>query len=138
MLLSQLLYNLLIRRARRQRRKILQNSVEASRRHDVDDAHWFFPHVCKRMWHSLWSAEKVARVQLKQFIANLDRKSAFNDEEGIVLLIMKVQGGPLQVTAGCLYEVKAAIDICACNPKQPWLGCNHDGLLSLSLSDDQR
>src|SRR5262245_45462407 len=90
------------------------------------------------MWHSLWSAEKVARVQFKQFIANLDRKSAFNDEEGIVLLIMKVQGGPLQVSDGCLDEVKAAIYICACNPKQPWVGSNHDGLLSLSLADVQR
>src|SRR5262245_51889860 len=90
------------------------------------------------MWHSLWSAEKVARVQLKQFIANLDCKSAFNDEEGIVLLIMKVQGGPLQVSDGCLYEVKAAIYICACNPKRPWVRSNHDGFLSFSLSDDQR
>jgi hypothetical protein len=90
------------------------------------------------MWHSLWSADKVARVQLKQFIANLERKSAFNDEEGIVLLIMMVQGRPLQVSDSCLHEVKAAIDICACNPKRPCVGSNHDGLLSLSLSDDQR
>src|SRR5215813_2151960 len=127
-----------IKRARRQRRKILQNSVEASWRHDVDDTHRFFPHVGERMWHSLWSADKVARVQLKQFIANLDRKSALNDEEGIVLLIMKVQGRPLQVSDGRLHEVKAAIDICTCNPKRPWVGSNHDGLLTLSLSEDQR
>jgi hypothetical protein len=51
---------------------------------------------------------------------------------------MKMQGRTLQVSDGCLDEVKAAIDICASNPKQPWVGSNHDGLLSLSLSDDQR
>src|SRR5262245_17472316 len=98
----------------------------------------FFPHVCERMWHSLRSADNVARVQLKQFIANLDRKSAFNHEEGIVLLVMQVQGRSLQVGDRSLHQVKVAIDICACNPKRPWVGSNHDGLPSLSLSDDQR
>src|SRR5262252_10519613 len=93
-----------------------------------------FANVCGT---PLGAQDKVARVQLKQLIANLDRKGAFNDEESIVLLIMKVQGGPLQVSDGCLHEVKAAIYICACNPERPWVGSNHEGLLSLSLSDDQ-
>jgi hypothetical protein len=45
------------------------------------------------VWHSFWSADNVARVQVKQLIASLDRKGALDDEEGVVLLMMKVKGG---------------------------------------------
>lgn len=38
--------------------------------------------------------DKVARVQVKQLIAHLDRQGALDDEEGSVLLMMQVQGDP--------------------------------------------
>jgi hypothetical protein len=99
-------------------------------------AHWTGVH---RLDIARWYlGQEVARVQLKQLIANLHRKRAREDEEGIVLLMMKVQWRALQISDGCLHEVKAAIYICTRDPKRPWIRSNHDGLLALSFSDDQR
>src|SRR5689334_20056945 len=72
------------------------------------------------MWHSLWSADNVARLQLEQLIANLYRKGAFDDEEGIVLLVMKCKGGT------CRWVMVASIKSKRPSTSAPVIRNNHE------------
>jgi hypothetical protein len=72
---------------------VLNGGEESSRRHDVDGSDELVPvvQVVEGVRHTRRDAEEVARLEVEDLFASLDRKQLFEDIEGVVLLLVLVQ-----------------------------------------------